>query len=42
MFSLFAISFTDCSTLVLMKRHGIKNIATFDSGFRKVKWLKVV
>ena len=33
-----SLSFTDCSTLVLMKRHGIKLLATFDSGFRgKVK-----
>ncbi len=45
-FSLFekeaALSFTDCSTLVLMKRHGIRLLATFDSGFRgKVKTIGV-
>ncbi len=45
-FSLFekesSLSFTDCSTLVLMRRHGIKMLATFDSGFRgKVKTVGV-
>jgi predicted nucleic acid-binding protein len=45
-FSLFekesALSFTDCSTLVLMRRHGIRLLATFDSGFRgKVKTIGV-
>ena len=36
------LSFTDCSILVLMKKHGIKNIATFDSGFRKIKGISVI
>ena len=36
------LSFTDCSSLVIMKRMGIKNIATFDGDFRKIKEINVV
>lgn len=36
------LSFTDCSTLALMQKEGIKNIATFDQDFRKVKEVEVV
>ncbi|MBI2085470.1 MAG: type II toxin-antitoxin system VapC family toxin [Candidatus Aenigmarchaeota archaeon] len=35
-------SFTDCSTLSMMKKNGIKNIATFDEDFKKVKEISVV
>lgn len=36
------LSFTDCSILALMKSHGIKNIATFDSGFKKIRGVNVI
>ncbi len=36
------LSFTDCSNLVIMKRMGIKSIATFDEGFDKIKEVNVV
>lgn len=29
------ISFTDCTIIALMKEHGIKYLATFDSGFKQ-------
>ncbi len=35
-------SFTDCSTLSMMKKNGIKNIATFDEDFKKAKEINVV
>lgn len=35
-------SFTDCTSLVLMKKHGIKNIATFDKEFKKEEGIEVV
>ncbi|MDI6826532.1 MAG: PIN domain-containing protein [Candidatus Aenigmarchaeota archaeon] len=35
-------SFTDCTTISLMKRMGIKNIATFDKDFVKVKGINVI
>ena len=35
-------SFTDCTTLSVMKRERIKNIATFDSDFRDVKEINVI
>lgn len=31
------MSFTDCSTIALMEMNGIKNIATFDEDFNKLK-----
>ncbi len=31
------LSFTDCTTISIMKDNDIKNIATFDKDFRKVK-----
>ncbi|MBI5226695.1 type II toxin-antitoxin system VapC family toxin [Candidatus Micrarchaeota archaeon] len=31
------LSFTDCSILALMRKHGIRNLATFDAGFRQAK-----
>ncbi len=36
------LSFTDCSTLALMERSGIKNIATFDEDYKKIKEINVV
>ena len=35
-------SFTDCTTIVAMKANGIDKIATFDSGFRQIKGIKVI
>ena len=37
-----AFSFTDCSTLILMKENNIKTIATFDEDFLKVKGINVM
>lgn len=37
-----AFSFTDCSTLIMMKENNIKNIATFDEDFLKVKGINVI
>ena len=31
------LSFTDCSTIAVMREYGIKNIVTFDSGFNQFK-----
>jgi len=35
-------SFIDCSNLAVMERMGIKNIATFDGDFKKIKGIEVV
>lgn len=35
-------SFTDCSTIAAMKAKNIKNIATFDEDFKKIKWINVI
>lgn len=35
-------SFTDCTTLSLMEREGIRTIATFDRDFRSVKDINVI
>lgn len=35
------LSFTDCSTLVLMKKEGINKLATFDEDFKKIKEIEV-
>ncbi|HUY70156.1 MAG TPA: PIN domain-containing protein [Candidatus Baltobacteraceae bacterium] len=35
-------SFTDCTTLALMEYNGIKNIATFDKEFTKIKGINVI
>lgn len=35
-------SFTDCTTLALMKKEGIANIATFDRDFRSVKDINII
>lgn len=35
-------SFTDSSNVALMKRMGIKNIATFDEDFKKIKEINVI
>ncbi|MBI2451666.1 type II toxin-antitoxin system VapC family toxin [Candidatus Pacearchaeota archaeon] len=35
-------SFTDCSIIAIMKKEGIKNIATFDEDFRKVEGISVI
>ncbi|MEM2083464.1 MAG: type II toxin-antitoxin system VapC family toxin [Nitrososphaerota archaeon] len=35
-------SFTDCTSISLMKRMNIKNIATFDEDFLKVKEINVI
>lgn len=34
------LSFTDCTTITLAKEFGIKNIASFDSGFDRVHDIK--
>ncbi|MDO8627206.1 MAG: PIN domain-containing protein [Candidatus Diapherotrites archaeon] len=31
------ISFTDCTIVETMRKHGIKNLATFDNGFKQFK-----
>ena len=36
------LSFTDCSILAIMEKESIKNIATFDKDFLKIKDIKVV
>ncbi len=36
------LSFTDCTILSMMHLHGITNVATFDSDFKKVKLIKVI
>ncbi len=36
------LSFTDCTTLALMVKENIKNIATFDEDFSKIKKLNVI
>lgn len=36
------LSFTDCSSLALMKKEGIKKLATFDEGFNKIKGIEVI
>ena len=36
------LSFTDCTSLAVMKRMNIRNIATFDQDFKKIKWITVV
>lgn len=36
------LSFTDCTILVLMKKRGIKNIATFDEDFKKIIGVNVI
>jgi|SRR3989344_5584148 len=36
------LSFTDCTTLALMLKEGIRNIATFDQDFSKIKEINVV
>lgn len=35
-------SFTDCTTVAIMKAKNIKNIATFDEDFKKIKWLNII
>lgn len=35
-------SFTDCTTLEIMKRKDINNIATFDKDFKKIKEVNVI
>lgn len=35
-------SFTDCTTLALMKKEDITNIATFDGDFKSVKGITVI
>ena len=35
------LSFTDCTTLSIMRERAIPNVATFDEDFKKVKWVKV-
>ncbi len=36
------MSFTDCSSLALMRLYGIDKIATFDTGFGRVKGVKIL
>ncbi|MBI2076530.1 MAG: type II toxin-antitoxin system VapC family toxin [Candidatus Aenigmarchaeota archaeon] len=35
-------SFTDCTILSLMKKEGIRNIATFDGDFRTIKEINII
>lgn len=35
-------SFTDCTTVSIMRENNIKNIATFDKDFEKLDWLNVI
>lgn len=35
-------SFTDCTTLAILKKTGIQNVATFDEEFRKIKEINKV
>ena len=35
-------SFTDCTILALMKENGIKNLATFDKDFKKIKEINII
>ena len=37
-----SLSFTDCTTVQLMKENNIEYIATFDGGFKKIPGIKVV
>ena len=34
------LSFTDCTTIILAKEFGIKNIASYDSGFDRITFIK--
>ena len=34
------LSFTDCSTITLAKEFGIRNVASFDSGFDRFPYIK--
>ncbi len=36
------LSFTDCTTIVLAKEFGIKKVASFDSGFDRIEYIKRV
>ncbi len=36
------MSFTDCTSRVFVENLGIKNIATFDSAFKKIKGINVI
>lgn len=35
-------SFTDCTSISVMKEHDIKNIATFDKSFKDIAWINVL
>lgn len=37
-----ALSFTDCTTLNIMKTKDVKNIVTFDEDFKRVKGINVI
>lgn len=37
-----ALSFTDCTTLNVMKAKDVKNIVTFDEDFKRVKGINVI
>lgn len=37
-----AFSFTDCTTINIMERKNVKNIATFDKDFKKIKGLNII
>jgi len=36
------LSFTDCTTVSVMRENNIKNIATFDEDFGKIKGINTV
>jgi uncharacterized protein len=37
-----SLSFTDCTTMCLMQENNIKNLATFDKEFKRVKGINVI
>jgi predicted nucleic acid-binding protein len=37
-----SLSFTDCTSLAVMKAEDIRNIATFDDDFKKIRWINVI
>ncbi|MCD6562752.1 MAG: type II toxin-antitoxin system VapC family toxin [Thermoproteales archaeon] len=38
----YGIDPNDCLALVLMEEYGIDEIYTFDKGFKKINWVKVL
>jgi len=42
LFKKYGFSFTDCSSLAIMKLYGIKKLMTFDREFKRIGWVDVV